>query len=387
MSKFLESRRVRRLLAPIATHVRQSPSLLALTRRGKRLLGRDATIWQTGAVDVDPQYQVDFRAMLPTDFRGTIGFVASEQDPILPYFHRALEMLDIGGQVLDPARDDFHDRVLGEPASILLCRPLHFTNQQRQMFWEKTLPLYDLPGVVTFPSRRALNIYEAKRELAYFLKTNRIPHPETHVFYNMEEALAFAQVCQMPQVFKINTGSSAIGVEILRDRAALVALIRDVFQKYYIKRSLSDARDIDYGHVILQEFISPVREFRVIRIGDSWFGHEKLPNAETELMSGSGVSAWTQPPRALLDFCADLADRFDFSTMSFDIFQSNDGPYLVNEMQTWFGSYDNSQMYLEGVPGRYVRRGEDWIFEAGYFNQCRSLPLIMAACIARQRAG
>ncbi len=225
-----------------------------------------------------------------------------------------------------------------------------------------------------------MRIYEAKRELAYFLRVNRIPHPETHVFYIMEEALEFARTCPMPQVFKTNTGASATGVEVLNERKALVAIIREVFLRHYVKRSLSDYRDIDYGHVILQEFISPVREFRVIKIGESWFGHEKLPG-DTELMSGSGVNAWTPPPADLLDFCHDLATRFGFVTMCFDIFRSGDGPYLVNELQTWFGSYDNSQMYIDGVPGRYACKAEGWVFEKGYFNHTLSLPLIIASAV------
>jgi hypothetical protein len=382
MKKPLERNRIRRLVAPVATRIRQSPALLSLTRRGKsRLLGTQE-VWQVTAETVDPRYRVDFRAMLPTRYRANIGFIASKQDPTVPYFQRALEMLGIGGQVYDPARDDFHDRILAGPERIFLSRPMHFTNQDRQLFWEKTLPLYDWSEASVSPSRRALNIYESKRELAYFLKMNGIPHPETHIFYDMEEALAFAKDCPLPQVFKTNTGSSATGVEILRERKALIALVRDVFCRHYVKRSLSDYRDIDYGHVILQKFITPVREFRVIRVGESWFGHEKLPGAESELMSGSGINAWTPPPRDLLNFCAGLSDQLGFSMMCFDIFRSGDGPWLVNEMQTWFGSYDNSQMYIDGVPGRYTRKDGKWVFEPGFFNECCSLPLIIANAIS-----
>lgn len=382
MKKLLESNRFRRLVAPIATRIRHSPSLLALARSANCRLNDAQAVWEIGSDSVDPKYEVDFRAMLPAGFNGSIGFIATEQDPILPYFWRALKILDLQGHVLDPTRDDFHERILTGSERIFLCWPGHFTNQQRQMFWEKALPLYDWSEASIYPSRRALNIYEAKRELAYFLRMNQIPHPETHVFYDLAEALDFARNCPLPQVFKTNTGSSGIGVEILRDRRELIALIRDVFGRYYVKRSLSDSRDIDYGHVILQEFISPVREYRVIKIGDSWFGHEKMPSARSELMSGSGVNAWTEPPYELLDFCAGLAERFGFTTMCFDVFRSGDGSWLVNELQTWFGSYDNSQMYVDGVPGRYLHSNGDWVFESGFFNQCRSLPLIIVSAIS-----
>lgn len=171
--------------------------------------------------------------------------------------------------------------------------------------------------------------------------------------------MVFARDCPLPQVFKTNTGSSATGVEILHDRPALIALIRELFHRHYVKRTFPDNRDVDYGYVILQRFISPVREYRVIKIGKSWFGHEKIPGAENELMSGSGVNTWTPPPYELLEVCADIAERFGFGTMCCDIFSSGDGPWMVNELQTWFGSYNNSQMYLDGVPGRYVHRNGD----------------------------
>jgi hypothetical protein len=60
--------------------------------------------------------------------------------------------------------------------------------------------------------------------------------------------------------------------------------------------------------------------------------------------------------------------KHGFTCMCFDVFREQSGAYLVNELQTWFGSYNPSQMYIDGVPGRYVRKKGTWAFEPGLFN-------------------
>ena len=382
----VKSNRVRRAIAPFATMIRRYPGLLDATRFTKSIVSDRKPEWEIDAEEVTGEYRVDFRSMLPPGFSKGIGFITTENGPLSHYFEKSLEILGVTGRIIDPKRSDFHDSIIRGGERILLCRPDHYTNQERQMTWEKIQPFYGDPDYRVYPGFLSLRIYEAKRELAYFLKANRIPHPATNIFYDLDEALAFAHSCPLPQVFKSNTGSSATGVEVLADRKDLIRFIKEIFNRHYVKKSLSDYRDMDYGYILLQAYIDPVREFRVIKIGKSWFGHEKLPGTSNDLMSGSGRNAWTPPPLDLLDFCAEIAKRFSFNTMCFDVFQSGDGPYLINELQTWFGSYKNSQMYIDGVPGRFVRIDGVWKFEPGYFNQYRSLPLIIASAIVSAEA-
>ena len=55
--------------------------------------------------------------------------------------------------------------------------------------------------------------------------------------------------------------------------------------------------------------------------------------------------------------------------MNYDIFLSPEGNVYVNELQTVFGSYNPSQMYLNGIPGRFRRRNSTWHFEPGLYNR------------------
>lgn len=61
--------------------------------------------------------------------------------------------------------------------------------------------------------------------------------------------------------------------------------------------------------------------------------------------------------------------------MNLDIFETFEGEYYVNELQTMFGSFNISQMYIDGKPGRFKYLNNEWIFEEGYFNQNASMNL------------
>ena len=77
----------------------------------------------------------------------------------------------------------------------------------------------------------------------------------------------------------------------------------------------------------------------------------------------------------LLDFVKEITDRFEFYSQAVDIFETNEGHYLVNEMQCIFGQSDPYQMLVNGKPGRYVNIKGKWIFEEGIFNRKESYDL------------
>ncbi len=59
-----------------------------------------------------------------------------------------------------------------------------------------------------------------------------------------------------------------------------------------------------------------------------------------------------------------------------DVFETQDGRMLINELQSVFWAIDPAQMYVNGIPGRYKRIGDQFVFEEGRF--CRN-----ACCNAR----
>ena len=145
--------------------------------------------------------------------------------------------------------------------------------------------------------------------------------------------------------------------------------------------------DVQWGYAILQQYISDAKEWRIIKIGDSYFGHQKLKNGQFH--SGSDKVGWYDPPRSVLKLCKDVCEKGNFTSMALDILEDNQENFYVTELQTIFGSYNSSQMYINGKPGRYLydEINDDWLFEQGYFNQNYSHNLRLDYAISQLLAG
>lgn len=219
-----------------------------------------------------------------------------------------------------------------------------------------------------------------KKNMAYWLKINNIIHPKTWIFYRKNDALDFLRNYEIfPIVFKTNIGSSAIGVKFLSKNQAK-RVVKKIFtkwkffnrgytkwrmSKYHLPYPLMD--DKQYNFVIFQQALNVKHEWRIIKIGESYFGHQKLFNGRYH--SGSGLVGWVKPPVELLEFAKKICDKGDFKSMDIDIFETVDGDYYVNELQTLFGSILPYQMLVDGKKGRYLNIKGKWIFEEGVFNQ------------------
>jgi len=134
-----------------------------------------------------------------------------------------------------------------------------------------------------------------------------------------------------------------------------------------LKRPALDDRQ--YGFIMFQKKEDVVAEWRIIKIGESYFGHQKLID-DKGFHSGAGIGAiWRKPPKKLLNMCDDICKKGQFNSMACDIFETSDKKYYVNELQTTFGSYAESQMIINNKPGRYKKENDNFIFEEGIFNK------------------
>lgn len=386
MKKIIEKNLwIRKALGKPITHVR---SILIIKRILKKLGIYSAEAWgENKNIDTFTDLYDIFSINFINLMKGTkekIALVAFYDDEVNKYFIQTCKELDIEYEIFDPLREDFISEVKKSNIEIFLVRPSHKTQLARQMFLEKVEIIASELGKEVYPTIKEQKIYEAKRTLAYFLQANNIAHPKTWIFYDKKEAMTFIETSKFPLVFKTHNGAGASGVEILKSKNHAKKVVNACFNNYYLNKSITDYRDIDYGYVLLQEFIKDAREHRIIKIGKSWFGHEKALNGQSEFMSGSGVNLWTRPTAKILDFCRDIAEKHDFTTMCFDIFEDKNGNFLVNELQTWFGSYNPSQLYIDGVPGRLIYNEPEYVFEKGLFNHNQSLALIIVDLIERR---
>ncbi len=298
---------------------------------------------------------------------------------------------------------------------LYLTKPGGLTQRFKQLYDERLQILCQELGAKAFPSLKEVLIYENKRYLSFWLQANSIAHPKTWVFYDKREALDFCAGANYPLVGKSNIGASGRGVLILKDAAAASRYIKRHFStsgalsRWYpdlkkgkiiprVQRMLQNKayrqqktrayaairKDPQRGFVFLQEYIEHSFEWRVVRMGDSFFAHKKLQKKGKA--SGTLLKGYENPPLELFDFVKNITDNHALFSQSVDIFESSRG-YLVNEMQCFFGQSDPHQMFVDGIPGRYLNKGGNWLFEAGDFNTNESYDLRLDTAIRLYRGG
>ena len=300
-----------------------------------------------------------------------VGILKGFHEKEAEKYRKACEDLQFWCEIIDFLSPNWIANIEKSKADIFMVRPDVSNSVKKQMYDERLFFLTKSMKKKIYPSYDELFIYENKRNMAYWLEINKVPHPKTKVFYltkNIDPVLDNLKKVSYPIVYKTYIGSAAQGVKILQSYKQAKNLVNQIIKKGF-KIKHGDKHDIHWGYAIFQDFIPNAKEWRIIKIGNSFFGHQKLKSGEFH--SGSHKVEWIAPSKKLLRFCKDICDKGNFTSMDIDLFEDESGRYFVNELQSIFGSYDPSQMYINGKPGRFLydRELDDWIFEEGYFCQ------------------
>ena len=310
---------------------------------------------------------------------------------------------NIDYKVFDLTVETWLDEINAYSPNLLLLKPSGKTSLYRSLYQERLEILVTSLGYKCFPSLDEVRIYENKRYFAYWAKAHQLPHPKTWVYYHRNEALKALKTMKLPLVGKMNIGSSGKGVQILHTKDQVKEYIKKAFsdglisstgpklsqgkliqrawQKFTHPKELMNklrtyrdiASDSQKGFIILQEFIKHDYEWRAVRIGDSYFAHKKI--VLNEKASGKLAKEYGAPPIELLNFVRSLTDLFRFRSIAVDVFEPVKGQYLINEAQCIFGQSDPYQMIIDGNPGRYLFKDDQWVFEKGNFNSNSSYDL------------
>jgi len=292
------------------------------------------------------------------------GIVRNAAQHHMHFVSACLEM-GLPFRVIDLYRSDWLEAVLSSGCDVLLVWADGFLRSWNTLIKDRIAILERELGFPCVPSSSELWMYEDKCRTAYWLAAKGIPHPATWVFCNRGEAEEFAAGCTLPIVFKTTFGAAASGVRIVRSRRALRALIRSAFGRG-IAPGGTEWRDRQWGSMLLQEYLPDVREWRMVRVGDSFFGH--LKGRIGDFHSGSGAVGWDAPKPHHLDFLLDVTERGGFRSMDVDVFETPGGLLLVNELQAVFGaSISIDQSRVGGQAGRFFRSAGEWVFEPGDF--------------------
>ena len=262
-----------------------------------------------------------------------------------------------------------------------LCRPPCGFQEHKNIYDERLFFIKEYFKKPLYPNFNSLYIYENKRNMAAFLEYYNIPHAKTLVFIDKQSAMDFIKTATFPMVQKSNIGAGGSAVTIIRNKRQAKRIANKIFglkggllshglspvyKKFGIPVKLTGCSQRNY--MMLQPFHKIKWEWRILKIGNSYFGHQKLLKGDKA--SGSGLVGWVRPPEKLLYMVKDICDKGCFDVMDVDIFETVGGEFLVNEIQAIFGSYLPYQMKIDGKPGRYVySEREGFVFEEGEFNR------------------
>lgn len=305
-------------------------------------------------------------------------------------------------------RDDWFDMLRKFHPDFCVTRPPGDIQLNKKIFDEKIFFLENFTNYKVYPGFLATYIYENKSALNWFLETNNIPHPKTFVSSSKEEAISYIQQSKTPIVAKTIIGAAGSGVKIFHLKSKAQDYVEKAFKtgikrrygpnrktgspKSWMKKAVASPdyffkklrqykernQDVQKNMVLFQEYIPHDYEWRIAKIGASYFTYKKLKIGE--MTSGSKEFEYGPPPKELLGFTKQLCERFNFSFMTVDVFYSG-GQIYVNELQTIFGHKNPYICKVNDKPGRYIHQNGEWIFEAGNFNTNESYDLRLETAV------
>lgn len=311
----------------------------------------------------------------------------------------ACQELHIDYEIIDILASNWLQNLQKANVDGFLSRPPCRFQEWKTIYDERLFFIYKYLNKPLYPNFNSLYIYENKRNMASFLEFYNIPHAKTWVFIDKKEAIQHLKQMDFPVVLKSNIGAGGTEVSIIHSYWNARYKIQKIFGskegmfcqglssvlwKFGIPFFLTGTAQKHY--LLVQEFHKIKWEWRILKIGNSYFGHQKLLKGNKA--SGSGLVGWIKPPEELLYMAKDICDKGCFEVMDIDIFETIDGEYLVNELQAVFGSYLPYQMCIDGKPGRYVYSDrEGFVFEEGEFNRLNSKLLYVQDFVEKMNSG
>ena len=307
-----------------------------------------------------------------------IGILTSFDNTYEKYA-RACRDLKVDHEVVDVLVPEWVENVKKSHCTGFLARPSSDFEVRKSIFDERLYFINKVMDYPIYPSWEELYLYENKRAVSHWLEIHDFPRPRTRVFVRKKDALAYLKECDYPVVFKASTGSAAKLVNIVKSYRQAKGIVTKIFGRIHpvfsrgyngysfhgIPLPAGGANQRHYA--IIQEYHQIKWEWRVIKIGDFFYGRKKLLRGE--FASGSKRVGWEPPPEEVLRLANDICQTGNFLSMGVDVFETVDGRLLVNELQSITGARSGVKMLVGDKPGRFKLIDGKFVFEEGEFNQ------------------
>lgn len=331
------------------------------------------------------------------------GILQNETKESSDNWVQACLALGIEYSVIDITSPSWLNDLSKADCDFCLLRPPSAIERFKILYDERMYIITDVLKLPVYPTYKECIIYENKKMLSYFLEANKVPHPKTHIFYLFDEAISFVQTANLPIVAKTSVGAGGTGVKVLKNKKEALRYCKEAFlrggvkkpfgpnkatgtPKIWIHKAVKNpqlllskikfykerTKSKQYGYVIFQKFIPHSFEWRVVKIGGSFFAYKKYKVGDKA--SGAKNLGFDNPPLKMLDFVRTTSLKLSIQSAAFDLFEYNN-TYLVNEIQTIFGHKMDHLLEVDGHPGRYIYSENRWVFEKGFYNENKSYNL------------
>jgi glutathione synthase/RimK-type ligase-like ATP-grasp enzyme len=303
------------------------------------------------------------------------------EDASAPRWIAALERAGHEVRLVDVRRPDILQQLRG--CRGFMWRWSHQHGEGR--IARRLLPLleHDL-GLVVYPDQATCRHFDDKIAQAWMFEAHDLPAPRTRVFFDREEARAFAAEASWPLVLKLATGAGASNVVLVesadeartwidvlfgpgvwslekgrglsltwgrRIRAAHHALVRG----HASALPRVAGWNIEGGYALFQEFLPDnACDTRVTVIGDRAFGFRRLNRTDDFRASGSGNIDWDPEgiAEAMVRLAFGTARAFGSQSLAIDGLWRGDEAIVVEV------SYTYASWAVHACPGHWVLDGD-----------------------------
>ena len=240
-----------------------------------------------------------------------------------------------------------------DDVDLVIWRPSSRLNEldeaRRKIFF-----LQEFLGKRTYPTLRAVNLYEDKILQSWVLRYIGADMPTTIASFSEADALAAVADLGPDVVWKIAAGSSSIGVERLSTRQARAA-VRRAFSARGRHTYWPFANQKGYMYAQALEADLSI-DMRILVIGPLLFGYYRDAPPGEFRASGMGRVRKEALPAEALEEAWQLARRLDVGAVAIDfIVDAECRKRKVIEFSSFIQVLSPMQLIVDGLPGAYVR--------------------------------
>ena len=215
--------------------------------------------------------------------------------------------------------------------------------------------LEKVAGLEIIPNWTMRYLYDNKVMQTYLFQMNNIPHPETHIFYDMKDAELYLERCKYPLVVKANAGAGSKSFRFCEDYLGAMAQLKENFTTGLIY-SNRDYRE--RGLFYVQEYVKAPGIWRIVMIKDKvGYSFYQSNRPGTLIASSQGFDSYPPTPIELLNMTANINNDMGWDYMMYDfIYKESTNEWLILELTDTCGYGHSSKRTVT-----HYNKGGKWI--------------------------